>query len=126
MEANYPIAIENQRGASKITANGGILRSKAPSRGLWIPKLVLHKEPARSKQNTLSTELLGTFLDIEVDQSGLISSGRQHDPSGWTDNHIYHCPHSLCDRARRGAGTLLHGLHRNTHLRHSQRQPEVL
>jgi len=31
-----PYAIKNQRGASKITPNGGILRSKAPSRGLWM------------------------------------------------------------------------------------------
>ena len=34
MESNYPYAIKNQRGASKMPLNGGIL--KAPSiRGLW-------------------------------------------------------------------------------------------
>ena len=37
-----PYAIKNQRGASKIPPNGGILRSKAPSRGLWMPELVLY------------------------------------------------------------------------------------
>ena len=42
MEANYPYAIKNQRGASKIPLVGGILRSKAPSRGLWMPELVLY------------------------------------------------------------------------------------
>ena len=42
MEATYPYAIKNQRGASKIPLNGGILRSKAPSRGLWMPELVLY------------------------------------------------------------------------------------
>ena len=29
----FPYAIKNQRGASKIPPNGGILHSKAPSRG---------------------------------------------------------------------------------------------
>ena len=42
MEANYPSAMKNQRGASKIPLVGGILRSKAPSRGLWMPELVLY------------------------------------------------------------------------------------
>ena len=42
MEANYSYAIKNQRGASKIPLVGGILRSKAPSRGLWMPELVLY------------------------------------------------------------------------------------
>ena len=42
MEDNYPNAIKNQRGASKIPLVGGILRSKAPSRGLWMPELVLY------------------------------------------------------------------------------------
>ena len=37
-----PYAIKNQRGASKIPLVGGILRSKAPSRGLWMPELVLY------------------------------------------------------------------------------------
>ena len=36
MEANYPYAIKNQRGASKKPLVGGFLRSKAPSRGLWM------------------------------------------------------------------------------------------
>ena len=42
MEDNYPNAIKNQRGASKIPLVGSILRSKAPSRGLWMPELVLY------------------------------------------------------------------------------------
>ena len=63
MEANYPYAIKNQRGASKIPLVGGILRSKAPSRGLWMPELVLYGIRLLAKQ------FLGTFLDIEVDQS---------------------------------------------------------
>ena len=42
MEADYPYAIKNQRGASKIPLVGGILRTKAPSRGLWMPELVLY------------------------------------------------------------------------------------
>ena len=42
MEANYPYDIKNQRGASKIPLVGGILRSKAPSRGLWMPEVVLY------------------------------------------------------------------------------------
>ena len=37
-----PYAIKNQREASKIPSNGGILRSKAPSRVLWMPELVLY------------------------------------------------------------------------------------
>ena len=65
MEANYPYDIKNQRGASKIPLVGGILRSKAPSRGLWMPELVLYGIRLLAKQ------LLGTVLDIEVDQSGL-------------------------------------------------------
>ena len=59
-----PYAIKNQRGASKIPPNGGILRSKAPSRGLWMPELVLYGIRLLAKQ------LIGTVLDIEVDQSG--------------------------------------------------------
>ena len=35
-------AIKNHRGASKIPLVGGILCSKAPSRGLWMPELVLY------------------------------------------------------------------------------------
>ena len=42
MEANYSYAIKNQRGASKIPSHWGILRSKAPSRGLWMLELVLY------------------------------------------------------------------------------------
>ena len=38
MEANYPYAIKNQRGASKIPLLVDILRSKAPSRGLWMQR----------------------------------------------------------------------------------------
>ena len=41
MEANYRYVIKNQRGASKIPLLVDILRSKAPSRGLWIPELFL-------------------------------------------------------------------------------------
>ena len=69
MEANYPYAIKNQRGASKISPNGGILRSKAPSRGLWMPELVLYGIRLLAKQ------LLRTILDIEMDQSA-----HQHQP----------------------------------------------
>ena len=54
MEANYPYAIKNQRGASK-----------APSSGLWMPELVLYCIRLLAKQ------YLGTVLDIEVDQSAL-------------------------------------------------------
>ena len=68
MEANYPYAIKNQRGASKIPLVGGILRSKAPIRGLWMPELVLYDI------RLLSKKFLGTVLGIEVDQSGLIDS----------------------------------------------------
>ena len=63
MEANYPYDIKNQRGASKIPSNGGILPSKAPSRGLWMPELVLYGIRLLAKQ------FLGAILDIEVDQS---------------------------------------------------------
>ena len=63
MEANLHYAIKNQRGASKIPSDGGILHSKAPSRGLWMPELVLYGIRLLSKQ------FLGTILDIEVDQS---------------------------------------------------------
>ena len=57
MEANYPYAIKNQRGASKYV---GILRSKAPSMGLWMPKLVLYDIRLLAKQ------ILGIVLDIEA------------------------------------------------------------
>ena len=70
MEANYPYAIKNQRGASKIPLVGGILRSKAPSRGLWMLELVLYGIRLLGKQ------LLGTVLDIKVDQSALICQER--------------------------------------------------
>ena len=33
-----PYAIKNQHVASKIPPNGGNLRSKAPSRGLWMQR----------------------------------------------------------------------------------------
>ena len=65
MEANYPYAIKNQRGASKIPPTRGILRSKAPSRGLWMPELVLYGIRLLAKQ------FLGVILDIEVDQSDI-------------------------------------------------------
>ena len=42
MEANYHYDIKNQQGSSKIPLVGGILRSKAPSRELWMPELVLY------------------------------------------------------------------------------------
>ena len=42
MKPTIPYDIKNQRGASKIPLVGGILRSKAPSRGLWMPELVLY------------------------------------------------------------------------------------
>ena len=60
----YPHAIKNQRGASKM---GGILPSKAPSRWLWMPELVLYGISLLAKQ------FLETVLDIEVDNpaSGL-------------------------------------------------------
>ena len=32
----YPYAIKNQREAIKITPNGGILRSEALNKGLWM------------------------------------------------------------------------------------------
>ena len=63
-----PYAIKNQRGASKIPLVGGIFRSKAPSRGLWMPELVLYGIRLLAKQ------FHGTFLDIEVDQSALRST----------------------------------------------------
>ena len=62
-----PYAIKNQRGASKIPPNGGILRSKAPSRGLWMPELVLYGIRELAKQ------FLGAILDIEVDNSALVT-----------------------------------------------------
>ena len=52
--------------ASKISPNGYILRSKAPSRGLWMPELVLYG------MRLLAKQFLGTILDIEVDHSGPI------------------------------------------------------
>ena len=58
-----PYAIKNQRGASKIPPNGGILRSKAASRGPWMPELVLYGIRLLAKQ------FLEAILDIEVDQS---------------------------------------------------------
>ena len=58
MEANYTYAIKNQRGASKIPLVGGISRSKAPSRELWMPELVFY-----------GIRLLGTVPDMELDQS---------------------------------------------------------
>ena len=61
--SNYPFTIQNQRGASKIPLVWGILRSKAPSRGLWMPELVLYGITLLAKQ------FLGAILDIEVDQS---------------------------------------------------------
>ena len=53
-----PYAMKNQRGASKISPDGGILHSI----GL-MPELVLYGIRLLAKQ------FLGTFLDIEVDQS---------------------------------------------------------
>ena len=44
--------------------NGGILRSKAPRRGLWMPELVLYGI------RLLAKRFLGKVLDIEVDQPG--------------------------------------------------------
>ena len=43
------------------------MRSKAPSRELWMPELVLYSIRLLAKQ------YLGTVLDIEVDQSELFS-----------------------------------------------------
>ena len=68
MEANYPYDIKNQRGARKIPPNGVILRSKTPSRGLWMPELVLYGIRLLAKQ------LLGTALDIEVAESPTMSA----------------------------------------------------
>ena len=42
MKANHPSVIKNQRGVSKIPLVGGTLRYKAPSRGLWMPVLLLY------------------------------------------------------------------------------------
>ena len=53
--------MENQRGASKMHLLGGILRSKAPSRGLWMPELVLYGIRLLAKQ------LPESILDMEVD-----------------------------------------------------------
>ena len=50
----------------KEPASGKHLRSKAPSRGLWMPELVLYGIRRQAKQ------FLGTVLDIEVDQSVMI------------------------------------------------------
>ena len=62
-----PYAIKNQRGASKIPLVGGILRSKAPSRGLWMPELVLYgiRLLAQASLGKLSTNerRASTFLD---------------------------------------------------------------
>ena len=70
MEANYPYDMKNQRWASKIPPNGGILRSKAPGRGLWMPELVPYGIRLLAKQ------FLGAILDIEVDQSECVSYSR--------------------------------------------------
>ena len=61
MEANYPYDIKNKRGA------GGILLFKAPSRGLWMPELVLYgiRLLAQASLGKLSTNerRASTFLD---------------------------------------------------------------
>ena len=61
MEANYPYAIKNQRGASKKPLVGGFLRSKAPSRGLWIRGVgsLWHKRHWCSNTMNLSTNESG-------------------------------------------------------------------
>ena len=63
MESNYPYAIKNQRGASKIPPNMGILRSQEPSRGLWMPELVLYCI------RLLAPASLGKLSTNESDQS---------------------------------------------------------
>ena len=57
--------------ASKIPPNGSILPSNAPSRGLWMPELVLYGIRLLVKQ------FLGSILDIEVDQSGAMSASQR-------------------------------------------------
>ena len=54
MEANYPYAIKNQRGASKKPLVGGF----------GCDELVLYGI------RVLAEQLLGTVLDIEVDHTG--------------------------------------------------------
>ena len=75
MEATCPYAIKNQRGASKIPPNGGILSSKAS-----MPELVLYGIRLLAKQ------FLGSILDIEVDQSD-----RCNVNLNYTSLYIYIC-----------------------------------
>ena len=67
MEANYPYAIKNQRGASKKPLVGGFLRSKAPSRGLWMRGAgsLWHKRHWRSNTMKLSTNESRASLELD-------------------------------------------------------------
>ena len=67
MEANYPYAIKNQRGASKKPLVGGFLRSKAPSRGLWMRRAgsLWHKRHWRSNTMKLSTNESRASLSLD-------------------------------------------------------------
>ena len=58
MEANYPYAIKNQRGASKKPLVGGFRCEELVLYGIRV----------------LAEQLLGTVLDIEVDHTGQITS----------------------------------------------------
>ena len=67
MKANYPYDLKIHRGASKIPPNGGILRSKAPIRGLWMPELVLYglKLLAPSSLGKLSTNESAVMQELD-------------------------------------------------------------
>ena len=67
MEANYPYAIKNQRGASQKPLVGGFLRSKAPSRGLWMRRAgsLWHKRHWRSNTMKLSTNESRASLSLD-------------------------------------------------------------
>ena len=42
MEATYPLCHKEPARSKQNAPNGGILRSKAPSRGLWMDELVFY------------------------------------------------------------------------------------
>ena len=79
MEANYPYAIENQRGASKILPNGVILRSQAPSRKIWMLELALYgrrraglaTDPTNERKASLELDQLEGRTLVQVDQQEL-------------------------------------------------------
>ena len=51
MEATYPYAIKNQRGASQDPLGLFVSRYKAPSREFWMPELVLYGIRELAKQH---------------------------------------------------------------------------